>query len=238
MSSSTSSIRTVIVLLAIGSLYVQGVVAKEVDPKGAAYLQLTFSPSAEDCKAKKQSSKADAAHDVTAQCFSNATPPSDRRRLPDYLFQVTSSKTALQPASSPSTFTYRSLGPIQLAKNQSGANPTPPGNGEVKFYQMMVFSNPATPEQDAAYNDWYDHQHVPDVMRNAGFISGQRFVRIDNDQGKEVQLPHYLVIFTLKSGDLKATGEEIGARIRDGRTRMSPAFGTEGGAGMFVTPLK
>lgn len=231
-----SSLRVVIVLIAIGSLYLQSGVAAEATPTGAAYLQLTFSPSADDCKAKKQSTTA--AKDTTLQCFSNATPPSDRRRLPEYVFQVASDKTALQPVSGASTFTYRALGPLQLAKNQPGANPTPPGNGEVKFYQMMVFSSPATPEQETAYNDWYDHQHVPEVIRNSGFISGQRFVRIDDDQGKELQLPRYLVVFTLKSGDLTATGEEIGARIRDGRTKMSSAFGTKGGASMFATPIK
>jgi len=100
----------------------------------------------------------------------------------------------------------------------------------------MVFSGP-TAGQDSVYNDWYDHQHVPDVMRNAGFISGQRFLLTTEDSGKELNLPPYLVLFTLKSGDLKATGDEIGARIHDGRTRMSPAFDGQGGTAMFATPL-
>lgn len=136
--------RTTAALIVIGMLYTEnGVATETTSPKSAVYLQLAFVQSAADCKAEQQAwSKAHSTTDMATQCFSNASPPSDRRRLPSYLFQVASTKSALQPTAASQAFTYRALGPIQLAKDQEGANPIPPGDGEVKFYQMMVFSNP------------------------------------------------------------------------------------------------
>ncbi len=229
------------VAILVGSLGVQASAA-ERPATNAAHLQMVFTQTADECKATQIAwahahSPGARQGGMVTECFENATPPSDRRPLPPYFLQVVSASAPPSQRPPPHmSLLYRSLGPIQLAKDQAGADPNPPGSGTVRFYQMMVFSNPA-PGQDAAYNDWYDHEHVPDVMRNAGFISGQRFVRTGAEPGKEMDLPRYLVVFTLKSADLKATGEEIGARIRDGRTRMSPAFNTAGVTAMFATPL-
>lgn len=205
----------------------------------AAYLQVVFTQTADDCRAAQKAwSKAhSSAKDTATQCFMNAKPIGGRSSMPPYFFQAVSTSTPLaQPAGAAMTLTFKALGPAQLAKDQAGANPKPAGEGQPAFYEMLVFSGP-TPGQDAAYNDWYDHQHVPDVTRNSGFISGQRFILTDADQGKALQLPPYLVLFTLNSADLKATEEEINARIRDGRTRMSPAFDGKSGGGLFGAPL-
>lgn len=231
--------KTVAIAIMIGSACMAAVAA-ERPVSNAAYLQLVFTQTASDCKAAQVTwsrTHSSAHKSMITGCFANATPPSNRRRLPPYFFQVISTATPLsQPSGVSMTLTYRALGPVQLADGNAGANPKPPGDGPIRFYQMMVFSGP-TAGQDSVYNDWYDHQHVPDVMRNAGFISGQRFLLTTEDSGKELNLPPYLVLFTLKSGDLKATGDEIGARIHDGRTRMSPAFDGQGGTAMFATPL-
>jgi hypothetical protein len=87
---------------------------------------------------------------------------------------------------------------------------------------------------DAQFNDWYDQQHLPDVLRVPGFISAQRFVLVDASVGLRWKLPRYLVLFKFKSGDLEATNEEIRARIKDGRTRMNSAFDIENGVGLFL----
>jgi hypothetical protein len=98
---------------------------------------------------------------------------------------------------------------------------------------MYVFTNP-TAGQDAAYNDWYDQQHVPDVLNIPGFLSGQRFAMVDPEQHNPVKLPRYLALFELRSGGLVATDAEILARGRDGRTVGSPSFDLTSGVVAYM----
>jgi hypothetical protein len=130
---------------------------------------------------------------------------------------------------------YRAIGPLHVAKNEQGSNQTPAGTGSVKTYRMLVFSQP-TAGNDVPYNDWYEHEHVSDVLRVSGFISGQRFERIAGSEDM-MGLPPFLVEFELRSADLAATGSEIGARIRDGRTRMSPSFDGKRAIGLMISAI-
>jgi len=204
----------------------------------AAYLQMVFTPTADDCRATQKAwsqTTGGARKASMTECFLDAKP--GRGSLAPYVFQVVSTSTPLsQPAGAVKTLTYKALGPVQLAKDRTGDNRESAGSGEPKFFQLLVFSSP-TSGQDSVYNDWYDHQHVPDVLRTSGFISGQRFVLIDAAQGNEMKLPPYLVLFTFESADLSVTESEMVARTRDGRTRMSPAFDLQSGRQMIVTPL-
>jgi hypothetical protein len=125
----------------------------------------------------------------------------------------------------------RPLWPVVLAKQIPGTNPTPLGDGPLQDHYLVVFSDPATPEKEDAYNRWYDLQHVPDVLRVPGFASAQRFIRI----GGETDFPRYLVIFHFYSRSLEATNSEIGRRIKEKITVMSDAFGTQHGKGFMAT---
>jgi len=213
--------------------------AAERSVPNAAFLQLTFAASATECDSLRKASlqaHANERRSVTAECLQNTTPAAYRRQLSPFVLQLVSTSSPLQAAEDAAmTLTYRALGARVLAKDQENANPQPLGQGKVRFYQMMAFTNPR-PQQDVAFNEWYDRQHVPDVLRVPGFISAQRFILIDAKQGERMKLPPYLVLFALKSGDLKVTSDDISTRIRDGRTRMSPAFDSENGVGLFLSP--
>ncbi len=127
---------------------------------------------------------------------------------------------------------YRPLWSAVMARDVPGTNPEPIGSGPVSIDYMLVMSNPSPPEQEDAYNAWYDHTHVPDVLRVPGFMSAQRYVRIGGNADK----PRYLVIFKFKTRDADATSAEIARRIKAGITRMSPLLGggKGGGGGVFV----
>jgi len=88
---------------------------------------------------------------------------------------------------------------------------------------MLAMMNPTSPEQEAAYNAWYEGVHVPDVLRHPGFRSAIRF-RLAGEQLLEEQstnpAPHrYLTIYEIDVD-----------RIEDARAAMpaiaraSPAF--------------
>lgn len=40
---------------------------------------------------------------------------------------------------------------------------------------FLALSRPKSPEDDAAYNKWYDEHHVPDSLLMPGFVKGRRF---------------------------------------------------------------
>lgn len=125
------------------------------------------------------------------------------------------------------------LGPAMLAKDVSGAVAKPIGAGAVREYGFIVFSNPVTQSREEEYNNWYDRQHMPDVLRVPGFVSAQRFVTMWASSNST--LPRYLIIFTLRSGDLAATNAEIVRRLREHITVPSTSMGA--GVGAFMEPV-
>jgi hypothetical protein len=46
---------------------------------------------------------------------------------------------------------------------------------------MIVESSPASPEQLAEFNAWYDEQHIPEILKVPGFISARRFKSANGD---------------------------------------------------------
>ena len=121
---------------------------------------------------------------------------------------------------------YRPLWTEVMARDVPGTNPVPMGSGPLSIDYLFVMSGPSTPDQEEAFNSWFDHQHVPDVLRVPGFVSAQRYVRIGGDWER----PRYLVVFKLLTRDHDATIVEIGRRIKLGITKMTSALGgTPGG---------
>ena len=51
-----------------------------------------------------------------------------------------------------------------------------------------------TKEQEAAFNKWYDNEHVPQVLRYNGAISGRRYKRILGDDKYD-----YMALYEFKS---------------------------------------
>ena len=51
-----------------------------------------------------------------------------------------------------------------------------------------------TKEQEAAFNKWYDEEHVPQVLRFNGAISGRRYKRILGDDKFD-----YMALYEFKS---------------------------------------
>jgi len=128
---------------------------------------------------------------------------------------------------------YRPLSVAVSARSVPGTNPTPIGNGPLSEDYLVVLSDPSTPDQEDEFNRWYDHQHMPDVLRVPGFELAQRFVRV----GGAWKLPRYLVIFRFLSRDVVSTNREVGRRIQQKITVMSPAFGAKGASGTMATPI-
>src|ERR1700722_10594021 len=93
---------------------------------------------------------------------------------------------------------------------------------------LLVLSEPVSTADDAAYNDWYDHIHLPEVLALAGFSSARRF------RMSEVQLP--------SQGGLESVSRRFPSRYVatyevEGPDLALAAKGlTEGSPGLTVSP--
>jgi hypothetical protein len=70
-------------------------------------------------------------------------------------------------------------------------------------YQLVVFSN-ALEGRDADFNDWYDNQHLDDVLAIPGFYRAQRMT-IANPLSPEPAEYKYLAIYEFEADDLDKT---------------------------------
>jgi hypothetical protein len=94
---------------------------------------------------------------------------------------------------------------------------------EKKTTKLLVFSNPVVGKDDE-YNDWYDNQHLADVVAVDGIRSAQRYEALENPLTEPG--PHrYLAIYEV-DGDLARIAAEMSARREDGRMPVSDSIDT------------
>jgi hypothetical protein len=79
---------------------------------------------------------------------------------------------------------------------------------------LIVETRPASAEDLAAYHDWYDHTHVPEIVKIDGFVSARRLASLDGAS--------FLAIYEIE-GDVEGAKARLGAEQKAGR--MSPPVG-------------
>lgn len=72
-------------------------------------------------------------------------------------------------------------------------------------YKLVAFSN-AAEGREADFNQWYDGQHMPDVLAIPGMVSAQRFACVGEGPHK------YMAIYEIETEDLGALLAEFGKR--------------------------
>jgi len=83
-------------------------------------------------------------------------------------------------------------------------------------YTQLVFADPAD-GKDAEFNTWYDAHHAPEVLKVAGFTSGQRLVLADVQLApQQSPRPEYLTMFEIQTKNLPRTIAEF--------QRLAPAM--------------
>jgi hypothetical protein len=95
---------------------------------------------------------------------------------------------------------------------------------------LLVLSEPVSEADDAAYNDWYDHTHLPEVLALPGFSSARRFrmseVQLDSQGGLDSvrsRFPsRYVATYEIEGPDLELAAKAL-AEASPGFT-VSPAM--------------
>lgn len=82
---------------------------------------------------------------------------------------------------------------------------------------MIVFTNPASPEQETAFNEWYDGTHLPELRNVPGIVSARRY-RVTDGPGPAPD-HRYMAIYEMD----RPPGEVL-ADMSTHVTTMSPAL--------------
>lgn len=72
---------------------------------------------------------------------------------------------------------------------------------------LLVESQPASPADAAAYNNWYDNVHVPEILKVDGFVSARRFASADGTK--------FVAIYEI-DGDVEAAKANLAAANASG----------------------
>jgi hypothetical protein len=100
----------------------------------------------------------------------------------------------------------------------------------------VVFGNPASPDRDAEFNQWYDGTHIPDILALPGIASAQRFRVSPLDGGTSAKFT-YMTVYEVE-GDPNEILAKIGAGTASGAVRMEGAPLDMAGMSMaFWTPI-
>ena len=89
-------------------------------------------------------------------------------------------------------------------------------------YTFVVLTNP-TEGKEAEYNQWYNGQHIPDVLNVPGFVAAQRFKLADAQMGKNNPYK-YLALYEIESDDLAGALKALQSRTGTDDMIMSDAI--------------
>lgn len=102
-------------------------------------------------------------------------------------------------------------------------------------YLYVVMTN-AVEGKDAEFNEWYDNQHIDDVLRVPGFVSAQRFrIVTDPDTGPCPQ--RYLSLYELETDDLPAAHKALVDAAETPVMPIDPSLDFETAAGWYYEPI-
>jgi hypothetical protein len=100
-------------------------------------------------------------------------------------------------------------------------------------YQLIVLTN-AAKGRDEEFNDWYDNQHLGDVLSVPGFVGAQRF-RLDPAAGSTDW--SYLAIYDMETDDPAKCMAELQAQGAAGKMVMSDAADLSNATVFYATAL-
>ena len=81
-------------------------------------------------------------------------------------------------------------------------------------YLFLAFSNAAEGQEDE-YNQWYDEQHLADVINVPGFVAARRY-RLSQTQFEfNTKTPEYkyLALYEIESDDIASVMKELTSRV-------------------------
>jgi len=98
----------------------------------------------------------------------------------------------------------------------------------MKQYVLVVYSNPVEGREEE-YNDWYNNQHLKDVLSQPGYLRAQRYkltgFKLDDAMP---DVPHqYVAFYYMETNDPEAALNDMKARVEAGIIGLTDAMGPD-----------
>ncbi len=103
-------------------------------------------------------------------------------------------------------------------------------------YTFVVLTNPV-PGKEAEYNEWYNKQHLPDVLNIPGMVCAQRFRLAEDQPGVEQKTHKYLALYEIETNDLPGVFKELAARRGTSELVMSESIDLKNANTGVFTPV-
>lgn len=102
-------------------------------------------------------------------------------------------------------------------------------------YLCVVCTN-AVEDRESEFNEWYDSQHLGDVLQVPGIIAAQRF-RLADLRTPQAGEYEYLAIYEIETDDLNEVPAAIADALKSGRMPTSPALDRTKFSMLFFEPI-
>jgi hypothetical protein len=90
---------------------------------------------------------------------------------------------------------------------------------------VLVVPSSAKQGRDDDYNQWYDNQHIQDLLAVPGIKSGRRFVP---SAASPMPAPaNYMAIYEIETDDIGAVMADLGGRAAAGKMLVTDALDRE-----------
>ena len=103
-------------------------------------------------------------------------------------------------------------------------------------YVFLVLTN-ASAGRDDEFNEWYNHQHIPDVLKIPGFVAAQRFSLAGGQMDDATSPWRYLALYELDTDDLAGALKELAASVGTPAMVMSDSLNMNGIGTYVFSPI-
>lgn len=102
---------------------------------------------------------------------------------------------------------------------------------------LFAWSSPASPEDDAEFNRWYEQVHAPQVKDAVGAeVTVTRYRFEDPAVDGQPPVPKYLAVYEIADTDVATAHSALMAAFKDGRFDMSTTLDRKSGSMEWYSP--
>ena len=102
-------------------------------------------------------------------------------------------------------------------------------------FTYVVFTEPV-PGREDSYNDWYNNQHLGDVLAVEGFVAAQRFKIVELDSNSQ-PASRYMAIYEIEADDPKAVLDRLVETALTKGMVMTDAMDTANAKTILYAPI-
>lgn len=104
--------------------------------------------------------------------------------------------------------------------------------------QVLIVLSNAVEGRDDEFNDWYNNQHLRDVLAVEGFVAAQRFRLSDAQLRPDDPTPYrYLAIYEIETDDVDKPLRALMSAIADSAIPLSETLDVQDLSTCVFTPM-